>query len=73
MATVVQLPETLIRRKQVQARTGLSRSGMYQMIAEGAFPGSIKIGARSVGWVQSEIDEWVASRIETSRQNRGGL
>jgi prophage regulatory protein len=33
------------KRKQVEARTGLSRSAIYQKVAEGAFPKPIRLSA----------------------------
>jgi prophage regulatory protein len=59
---------TILRRKQVETRTGLSRSTIYARIAEGTFPAPINLcGGRAVGWIESEIDTWLRSRIEASR------
>ena len=58
---------TILRLPEVKARTGLSRSTIYLRIAEGKFPPPINLGERSVGWVESEIDAWIAKRIELSR------
>ncbi len=60
----------ILRRKQVEARTGLSRSTIYARMAEGSFPRPIELGGgRAVGWIESEINEWVRSRIDQSRKN----
>lgn len=60
----------ILRRRQVEARTGLSRSTIYARIAEGAFPRPIDLGGgRAVGWIDSEINEWLQERIEQSRKN----
>ena len=69
MTTSIYPPESIIRRKQVQAQTGLSRSGIYQMISEGNFPNSVKIGHRAVGWLQTEVNAWIASRIHNCRKS----
>lgn len=61
-------PLTIIRRKEVEARTGLSRSTIYNRVAVGTFPAPVNLGARAVGWVQSEIDEWLAARVAESRR-----
>lgn len=58
---------TIIRRKQVEARTGLSRSTIYHRVSEGTFPKPVNLGARAVGWLESEIEAWLASRVEESR------
>lgn len=47
----------------VKSITGLSRSSIYQAIAEGKFPSQVKLGARSVAWVASEVEEWMSCRI----------
>jgi len=61
---------TILRLPDVRARTGLSRSTIYLRIAEGKFPPPINLGERSVGWLESEIDAWIAKRIELSRHER---
>jgi prophage regulatory protein len=62
------MAETILRRKQVEARTGLSRSTIYLRISEGVFPKPISLGARAVGWLESEIDSWLEQQIKQSRQ-----
>ena len=64
-----QNPLSILRRKQVESRTGLSRSTIYARIAEGSFPRPIDLGGgRAVGWVEAEIEAWLQSRIESSRK-----
>ena len=65
--------QTILRLPEVKARTGLSRSAVYLRMAEGTYPEPISLGARSVGWVESEIDAWIAQRIEQGRKPRPGL
>jgi len=60
----------ILRRKQVEHRTGLSRSTIYLFIDEGTFPQPIKLGARSVGWLEHEIDEWLLAKIEQRDQDQ---
>lgn len=57
----------ILRLHQVKSRTGLSRSSIYLAVKNDAFPKSIQLGVRSVGWVESEIDGWISERIEKSR------
>lgn len=59
-----QQPETFLRLSDVIKRTGLSRSTIYLSISKGMFPKNISLGARSVGWLESEINAWMQSRIE---------
>jgi prophage regulatory protein len=57
----------VLRLPQVCEVTGLRRSMIYQLEAEQRFPRRIKIGVRAVGWIQGEVHQWVAQRIERSR------
>ena len=59
--------ERILRLADVKVRTGLSRSSIYLNISKGHFPKHISLGARSVGWLESEIDAWIQSRIQSSR------
>jgi prophage regulatory protein len=56
------MSELILRRPEVQFRTGLSRSTIYAMMAAGDFPKAIPLGHRAVGWSASEISEWLESR-----------
>lgn len=58
----------ILRLPEVKTRTGLSRSTIYERIKAGTFPRHISLGVRSVGWLESEIDGWIAARIEASRK-----
>ena len=60
-------PARIIRFHQVQARTGLSRRPIYRRLAGGSFPKPLSLGARAVGWIESEVDEWIRQRIVASR------
>ena len=62
----------ILRLPAVKTRTGLSRSTIYLRVAEGRFPKSISLGARAVGWVDAEVEAWLAGRIELSRRTPGG-
>jgi prophage regulatory protein len=62
----------VLRRRAVEAITGLSRSTIYARMSAGAFPTAIRLGGRSVGWVASEIDAWIAARIAESRLPSAG-
>lgn len=43
--------------------TGLSRSTIYAQIARGNFPKQIRLtGARSVGWHEQAVIQWIESR-----------
>ena len=69
MAETISSP-AILRRKQVEARTGLPRSSIYALMKSSAFPKPIKLGAgaRAVGWVESEVIDWLSAQIEQSRK-----
>ena len=56
------MSDTLLRRPQVEARTGLSRSTLYDWMAKGEFPQPVKLGARLVAWRESDVTAWLESR-----------
>lgn len=69
MAQQTQAVLTILRRKQVEVRTGLSRSSIYSRIKDGAFPAPISLGddARAVGWIEAEVEDWIALQVSKRR------
>ncbi len=59
--------DRILRLKSVCNQTGLSRSSVYLAITKNTFPKPIRLGSRSVGWLESEITAWVKNRIEQTR------
>lgn len=55
--------KSLIRIQQVEAKTGYSRPTIYKKMKAGEFPKQIPLGERAVAWLESEVDDWVDSRI----------
>ena len=53
----------LIKLNAVMAKTSISRSHIYALIESGEFPKQYSLSERSVAWVETEIDEWIDSRI----------
>lgn len=60
------MSQYILRLPEVIKRTGRSRSSIYQGIKDGTFPKPIKLGARSIGWPSSAIDDWIEERIQNS-------
>lgn len=56
------MAEKLLRRPEVEARTGLSRSTLYAWMKCGNFPQPVKLGARLVAWRESDVSNWLESR-----------
>jgi prophage regulatory protein len=51
------------------SKTGLSRSSVYELISKGLFPEQVPLvsGGRGVGWVESEVEEYIQRRIEARK------
>jgi prophage regulatory protein len=56
------MTDILLRRPEVEARTGLSRSTLYEWMKRGEFPQPVKLGTRLVAWRESDIAAWLKSR-----------
>ena len=64
MADASQPRHCILRRKQVEARTGLSRSTIYARINAGTFPAPVSLGPRAVGWIEDDVQRWLSDRIK---------
>jgi len=72
MREVQQSGLRIIRRRQVEAKTGLGRSAIYERISQGTFPAQVPLGRQSVGWLEHEIDAWIGQRVAEARSPKGG-
>jgi prophage regulatory protein len=59
------VPLKFLRFKAVRDRTGLSRSTIWRLERQGAFPKHRRISANAVAWLERDINEWVLSRVRT--------
>lgn len=60
----------MLRRDQVEQRTGLSRSTIYQYMRAGKFPEPIQLTKQTVAWLETEIDGWILERVAASRPTK---
>jgi prophage regulatory protein len=56
------MADRVLKIKEVVQRTGTCRSAVYYGVRDGSFPAPVRLGRRSVGWLESSIDHWLASR-----------
>lgn len=56
----------VLRIFEVSDRTGLPRSSIYAKIQAGDFPRPIKLGPRSVGWLEGDINSWIDEKVSQS-------
>ena len=66
MANVPTTPNTLIKLPEVKRRTTLSTSEIYRRLEAGTFPKQIKLGAKSVAWLEHEVQAWIDERVAES-------
>ena len=52
----------ILRTPDVTRLTGLSRTTLWRLERRGAFPNRVRLGANSVGWLEDEVQSWIASR-----------
>jgi prophage regulatory protein len=66
------MPRRLLRRSQVEDRTGLKKTQLYQAMSEGRFPRPVPIleGGAAVGWLEDEIEAFIEARIAARDGNR---
>ena len=57
----------ILRRDEVEIKTGFKRAHIYHLMRAGKFPKTIRLGIRAVGWDSLEIEQWIAER----RSERG--
>ena len=61
------MSQRIIRLPEVKEMTGLSRSTIYLRISKGAFPQSISLGERAVGWLEADVKQWLDARVAASK------
>ncbi|MDD2055068.1 AlpA family transcriptional regulator [Pseudomonas putida] len=54
----------IIRLKEVIGSTGLARSTIYKFVSVGVFPKPISLGDRCVGWLESEVQDWILGKVK---------
>jgi prophage regulatory protein len=73
-ANTCSAPIHMLRLAQVIKRTGLKKTKIYELQSEGQFPMRVKITAHAVGWIEYEVQAWLAGRVakNNSLRTRGG-
>ena len=61
----------LIRERDRRIKTGVPRSTWYALMAEGIAPKPVKLGPRSVAWIEDELEAWMRE-LETKRERTAG-
>lgn len=58
----------ILRLPQVMEQTGLARSTIYKLIDAGEFPKPVPLMKRTVGWLDTEVNDWICERIAARDQ-----
>lgn len=61
--TSIEVADRFLPLGEVIRIVGASRSTIYSWVANGSFPAPKRLGARRVGWLSSEVDAWVRTRV----------
>jgi prophage regulatory protein len=56
-------PLTLLRRGEVERRTGLPTSSLYQLVADGVLPRPVRLSRGRVAWPEHEIESFIQARV----------
>ncbi|MEE5128044.1 AlpA family transcriptional regulator [Pseudomonas alliivorans] len=62
-ASLSQVERHIMRREEVERKTGFKRAHIYNLMKEGKFPQAKRIGLRAVGWDSLEIEQWITERL----------
>ena len=75
MSTQVAGPR-IIRLKKLTEKLGLSRSTIYDRMNPNSprhdvtFPRPINLGGRAIGWIDSEVTDWIETHVQDSMRGR---
>lgn len=58
----------ILRVNQVIEKTGMKRTYLYQEVKAGRFPKPVNLGAKAIGWIDTEVDAWIQNLIEARNQ-----
>jgi len=66
------MSKKIIRLPEVKNKTGLSRSSIYLRMSNGEFPQSISLGSRAIGWLDTDIEQWLDNCVTASKEANNG-
>ena len=56
------VPKKILRPNAVSEKVGLSKTTIWRRERDGDFPRRLQLGGKAVGWLEAEVDEWIATR-----------
>lgn len=64
MTSSQEMALSVLKRPVVEQHTGLSRSGIYELMNRGEFPMPVRLSTRAVGWLSCEVQAWIRNRAD---------
>jgi prophage regulatory protein len=64
--------DRILRLAEVRAKVGMGTTSIYKYMKDGGFPSQIRLGPRMVGWLDSEVSQWMADQISAARNSGTG-
>jgi len=61
------MADRILRKPEVLETVGLGNTALYELISDGEFPRPIQLSKRSVGWLESEVQEWIKDQAAKRR------
>lgn len=58
------MPDRILRKPEVLQMVGLGNTALYEAISENRFPRPVRLSKRSVGWLESEVQQWIKEQAE---------
>jgi len=62
----------ILRHAEVRTKLNVSSAKLFDMVAKGLFPRPFQLipGGRAVGWLESDVNQWIQDRKELNSSNR---
>ena len=63
---------SIVRHKDVKQKLKISSAKLFDMVAKGLFPKPFPIvpGGRAVGWLETDVNQWIENQKNTSSGGR---
>lgn len=65
----LQRKEKLLNLHEVEANTSLKKSTIYKLMGQGDFPRPIKLTPKKAVWVETDVLQWIDTRVNQSRSD----
>ena len=63
------MADRILRAREVMHKTGLSQTTIWRRERDGIFPRRRSLGNHAIGWLESEVDDWLQTRPPAATYN----